>query len=136
MSTRLSDRTTTDPVVRGILVVTMAVTIVGILALVRAAAGGRVDHVTVRVDHQAGLAVQVEALDPSGDRVNLGEAEPKALTTFLEIPDIGASWTIVAAYGGQEVHRTTLARSDLAAGDWTVTIPSDATVALERDGFQ
>jgi catechol 2,3-dioxygenase-like lactoylglutathione lyase family enzyme len=136
MSTRLSDRTTTDPVVRGILVVTMAVTIVGVLALVRAAAGGRVDHVTVRVDNQAGLAVQVEALDPSGARVNLGEAESKALTTFLEIPDIGASWTIVAAYGGQEVDRTTLARSDLAAGDWTVTIPPDATVALERAGFQ
>ena len=104
MTTRLSDRTTTDPVVRGILVVTMAVTIVGVLALIRAAVGGRVDHVTVRVDNQAGLAVQVDALDASGARVGLGEAKPKILSTFHEIPDIGSRWTLVAAYGGQEVH--------------------------------
>ena len=64
------------------LVVTMAITIVGALALVRAAVGGRVDHVTVRVDNQAGLAVRVDALDPGGARVGLGEAEPRTLHTF------------------------------------------------------
>jgi catechol 2,3-dioxygenase-like lactoylglutathione lyase family enzyme len=136
MNTRLDDPMTTgDPVVHGIVVLTLAVTIVGVLALIRAAVGGGVDHVTVRVDNRAGLAVQVEALDPSGDRVNLGEAGPRTLTTFQEIPDVGAQWTLVAAYGGREVHRTTLARSDLAAGDWTVTIPAGATTALERAGY-
>jgi hypothetical protein len=34
------------------------------------------------------------------------------------------------------VHRTSLARSELAAGDWTVTVLADATGALERAGFQ
>jgi catechol 2,3-dioxygenase-like lactoylglutathione lyase family enzyme len=136
MSTRLSDRTTTDPVVRGILVVTMAVTIVGALALVRAAAVGRVHHVTVPVDNQAGLAVQVDALDAAGDRVGLGEAKPRALRTFEEVPDIGASWTIVAAYGGREVYREDPAKTELADRNWTITIPPDATDALEQAGFQ
>jgi hypothetical protein len=138
MTTGLDDATTTaDPVVRGIVIVTLAITIVGVLALIRAAVGGSgVDHVTVRIDNQAGLAVRVDALDASGDRVGLGEAEPRTLTTFQEIPDIGSRWTLVATYGGQQVHRQTLARTALAAGNWTVTIPPGATSALERAGFQ
>jgi hypothetical protein len=128
--------TTGDLVVQGILVLTLTITILGVLALIRAAVGGGVDHVTLRVENRAGLAVQVDALDASGDRVGLGEAEPGALTAFHEIPDIGARWTLVAAYGGQEVHRVTLTRSELAAGNWTVTIPAGATAALERAGFQ
>jgi catechol 2,3-dioxygenase-like lactoylglutathione lyase family enzyme len=137
MSTRLDDPTTTDdPILRGLVIVTMAITIVGVVALLRAAVGDGVDHVTVRVDNQAGLAVRVDALDASGDRVGLGEAEPRTLTTFQEIPDIGARWTLVATYGGQEVHRATLARTALAAGNWTVTIPAGATAPLERAGFQ
>jgi hypothetical protein len=138
MITRLDDATTTaDPVVRGIVIATMAITIVGVLALIRAAVGGSgVDHVTVRIDNHAGLAVQVDALDDSGDRIGLGEAEPRTLTTFQEIPDIGSRWTLVATYGGQQVHRQTLARTALAAGNWTVTIPVGATSALGRAGFQ
>jgi hypothetical protein len=137
MTTRLDDpTTTTDPVVRGIVIVTLAITIVGMLALIRAAVGGSVDHESVRIDNQGGLAVQVDALDASGDRVGLGQAQGRTLTTFQEIPDIGARWTLVATYGGQEVHRETLARTALAAGNWTVTIPAGATSALERAGFQ
>lgn len=106
MTTRLDDQTTTgDPMIRGVLIVTAAITIIGVVALIRAA----VDHVTVRVDNQAGLAVRVDALDASGDRVGLGEAKPGTSTTFQEIPDVGARWTLVAAYGDQEVHRETLA---------------------------
>ena len=137
MNTRLDEPTATgDAVVQGTLVLTLTITILGVLALIRAAVGGGVDHVTVRVDNRAGLAVQIDALDASGDRVGLGEAEPGALTTFHEIPDIGARWTLVGAYGGQEVHRQTLTRSKLAVSDWTVTIPAGATAALERAGFQ
>jgi hypothetical protein len=137
MNARLDETTSTaDPVVRGIVVVTLAITLVGVLALIRAAVGGGVDHVTVRIDNQAGLAVQVDALDASGDRVGLGEAEPRTPTTFQEIPDIGARWTLVVTYGGQQVHRQTLARTALAAGNWTVTIPAGASSALEQTGFQ
>jgi catechol 2,3-dioxygenase-like lactoylglutathione lyase family enzyme len=137
MNARLDETTsTTDPVVRGIVVVTLAITIVGMLALVRAAVGGSVDHVTVRIDNQAGLAVQVDALDAAGDRVGLGQAKPTTLTTFQEIPDIGPRWTLVATYAGQEAYRQTLARTALAAGNWTVTIPASATSQLERAGFR
>jgi hypothetical protein len=137
MTTRLEDRKTAhDPVIRVLVIVTAAITIVGVLALIRAATGGGVDHVTVRIDNQAGLPVQVDALDPSGDRVGLGEAKPKAMSPFHEIPDIGGQWTLVAAYGGQEIHRTILARADLAAANWTVAIPASATAELERQGFQ
>ena len=136
MNTRLDRPTATgDPVVRAVLAVTAVVTVIGILALLGAAGGGA-DHVTVRIDNQAGLAVQVDALDASGDRVGLGEAEPTTLTTFSQVPDVGSQWTLVAAYGGREVHRASLGRADLAAGNWTVTIPADATSALERAGFQ
>jgi len=137
MNTWLDDpRTTGDPVVQGLVVLTLAITIVGVLALVRAAVDGGVDHVTVRIDNRAGLAVQVDVLDASGDRVPLGEADARTLTTFHEIPDIGGRWTLVATYGGRQVHRTTVARSDLAAADWTFTIPAGATTALERAGYQ
>ena len=136
MNTGLDRPTATgDPVVRAVLAVTAVVTVIGILALLRAAGGG-VDHVTVRIDNQAGLAVQVDALNASGDRVGLGEAEPTTLTTFSQIPDVGSQWTLVAAYGGREVHRVSLTRADLAAGNWTVTIPAAATTTLERAGFQ
>jgi catechol 2,3-dioxygenase-like lactoylglutathione lyase family enzyme len=137
MNTRLGDpMTAADPVVRGTLIVTMAITTLGVLALIRAAIGGGVEHVTVRVDNQAGLAVQVDAVDAAGATVGLGEAERRTLTTFQEIPDIGPRWTLLATYGGQQVHRQTLARTDLAARNWTVTIPASATSALERAGFQ
>ena len=63
MNTGLDRPTATgDPVVRAVLAVTAVVTVIGILALLRAATGGGVDHVTVRIDNQAGLAVQVDAL--------------------------------------------------------------------------
>ena len=138
MNPRLDAATSTaDPVMRGILGVTLAITLVGMLVLIRAAVGGGgVDHVTVRIDHQGGLAVQVDALDASGGRVGLGQAEPRALTTFQEIPDVGSRWTLVTVYGGQEVHREPLARTALAAANWTVIIPASATRPLERAGFK
>ena len=137
MNPRLGDQTTTvDPMVRGIVTVTAVITILGVLALIRAAVGGGVDHVTVRVDNQAGLALQIDVLDASGDRVGLGEAKPETLTTFQEIPDVGARWTLVATYGSQEVHRESLPRTTLAAGNWRIVIPADATRPLERAGFR
>jgi hypothetical protein len=58
------------------------------------------------------------------------------VSTFHEVPDIGPTWTLVATYGGEEVHRDEVARTALAARDWTVTIPADATSELERAGLR
>jgi hypothetical protein len=90
----------------------------------------------VRVQNQAALPLQVDALDPTGARIGLGVAKAGTLSTFHEIPDVGPTWTLVATYGGTEVHQETMARSALAALDWTFTIPADTTAALERAGFQ
>lgn len=137
MNARLDNPLTeADPLLRGVLITTLAVAAIGMLLLVRASFAGGVDHVTVRVDNQAALVLQVDTIDASGARVGLGIAAPKTLTTFQEIPDIGPRWTLVATYGGQQVHRQTLARTELAARNWTVTIPVSATTALERAGFQ
>jgi hypothetical protein len=113
MTTRLDHPTTTaDPLVRAILAVTLAITLVGVAALVRAATGDRVHHVpAVRVQNQAALPLQVDALDPSGARIGLGQAKPGTVSTFHEVPDIGPTWTLVATYGGEEVHRETVART-------------------------
>jgi hypothetical protein len=55
MNTGLDRPTATgDPVVRAVLAVTAVVTVIGILALLRAAAGGGIDHVTVRIDNRRG----------------------------------------------------------------------------------
>jgi hypothetical protein len=134
MTTRLDQPTTTaDPVVRAILALTLAITLVGVAALLRAATADRVHHVpAVRVQNQAALPLQVDALDPTGARVGLGLAKAGARSAS----DVGPTWTLVATYGGEEVHREAVARAALAARDWTVTIPADAAATLERAGFQ
>ena len=138
MITRLDQPTTTaDPVVRAILALTLAITLAGVAALIRAATADRVHHIpAVRVQNQAALPLQVDALDPTGGRVGLGLAKAGTLSTFHEVLDVGPTWTLVATYGGEEVHREAVARSTLAARAWTVTIPADVTAALERAGFQ
>jgi hypothetical protein len=138
MTTRLDHPiTTADPLVRAILAVTLAITLVGVAALVRAATGDRVHHVAaVRVQNQAALPLQVDALDPTGARIGLGQAKPGTVSTFHEVPDIGPTWTLVTTYGGEEVHRETVAGTTLAGRDWTATIPAEVTVELERAGFR
>jgi hypothetical protein len=75
----------------------------------------------------------------AGDTVGLGEAGPKSLATLArvqEIPGIGPRWTLVATHAGQQVHRQTLARAELAARNRTVTIPASAARTLERAGLR
>jgi hypothetical protein len=137
MNARLDNPPTeTDPLVRGALITSVAIAVIGMLLLVRATFGSGVDHVTVRVDNQAALALQVDTIDAAGTAVGLGNADPRTLTTFQEVPDIGPRWTFVATYGGREVHRVALSRAELAARGWTVSIPATATTQLEEAGFR
>jgi hypothetical protein len=137
MNARLDNPLTeTDPLLRGVLITTLVVAAIGMLLLVRASFGGGVDHVTLRVDNQAGLVLQVDTMDVSGARVGLGSAAAKTLTTFQEIPDIGPRWTVITSYGGRQVHRVTMTRTELAARGWTVSIPATATTELEEAGFR
>ena len=83
------------------------------------------------------LGDQTTTVDPMvRGIVTVTEAKPETLTTFQEIPDVGARWTLVASYGSQEVHRESLPRTTLVAGNWRIVIPADATRPLERAGFR
>jgi hypothetical protein len=117
-------------------VAAVVVTALGALWLARAAVGGRPDYRTVRVDNQAALSLQVDAVDGDGGRLGLGLAGPRATTTFLEVPDLGATWTFVVSYGGQEVWRQAVGGRELAGRDWTVQVPDAVTMELERQGYR
>jgi hypothetical protein len=117
-------------------VVAVAVTALGALWLARAAVGGRPDYRTVRVDNQAALSLQIDAIDGDGGRVGLGLAGAQATTTFQEVPDLGGTWTFVVSYGGQEVWRQAVGGRELAGRGWTVQVPYAATVELERQGYR
>jgi hypothetical protein len=117
-------------------VAAVVVTALGALWLTRAAVGGRPDYRTVRVDNRAALSLQVDAVDGDGARVGLGLAGPQATTTFQEVPDLGGTWTFVVSYGGQEVWHQAVGGRELAGRGWTVQVPDDVTVELEKQGYR
>jgi hypothetical protein len=114
----------------------VVVAALGALWLVPTAVGGRPDYRTVRVDNRAGLPLQVDAAGSDGGRLGLGQAAPRATTTFQEVADPGESWTFVVSYGGQELLRQAVSGQELAARGWTVQLPEAATVELERQGYR
>jgi hypothetical protein len=128
--------TGTDRPVQVLAAAAVAVAAIGVLLLARAALGDQVDYRTVRVDNQAGLSLQVDAVDADGGTMGLGEAGPRSTTSFQEVADLGRAWTFVASYGGREVARQQLTGRELAARGWTVRIPGQATADLEAAGFQ
>jgi hypothetical protein len=119
-------------------VLAVAVTAVGALWLAQAAIGGRPTYRTVKVDNRAAVPLQVDAAgtDADGGRLGLGQAGPRATTTFSEVVDLGATWTFVVSYGGQELLRQTVHSRELAAQGWTVQVPESVTMELERQGYR
>ncbi len=126
----------TDRPVLVLAVVAVTVAALGALGLALAALGGRPRYLTVRVDNRTGLPLKVDAAGPDGGRLGLGVAGPGATTAFSEVVDLGATWTFVVSYGGQEVLRQTVSRQELAGRGWTVQVPQAATAELERQGYQ
>jgi hypothetical protein len=126
----------TDRPVLTVAVLAVVVTAVGALWLASSAVGGRPGHRTVRIDNQAGLALQVDAAGPDGGRLGLGLARPQATTTFHEVADRGGNWTFMFSYGGREVFRQPIGARDLAGRGWTVQVPGEVTMELERQGYR
>jgi hypothetical protein len=125
-----------DRPVAAVAVAAVVVAAVGALWLVLASLGGRPHDRTIKVDNRAGLAVQVDAVDGQGGVLGIGTAAARGVSTFHELPDLGRSWTFVFSYGGEELLRQRVAGRDLAARGWTVQVPAQATMALERQGYQ
>ena len=126
----------TDRPVLAVAALAVAVTAAGVLWLALAAAGGRPDYRTITVDNQAGLPLQVDAVAPGGGRLGLGQADPRGVTTFQELPDLGRTWRFSFSYGGQELAGETLSGRELAGRGWTVQIPGTVTMELERQGYR
>ena len=125
-----------DRPVLAVAVAAVVVAAVGALWLVLASVGGRPDYRTVRVDNQAGLAIQVDAVDADGGTLGLGLAGPKTVTTFHELPDLGRTWTFVFSYGGRELLRQPVGGRELADRGWSVQVPGEVTMKLERQGYR
>jgi hypothetical protein len=137
MSVRVRpDGTAVDRPVLAMAVLAVVLTAAGAVWLASSALGGRPDYRTVRVDNRAGLALQVDAAGPDGGRLGLGLADSQAVTAFDEVVDLGRTWTFVASYGGQEVWRQAVEGRELAGRGWTVQVPADVTLALERQGYR
>ena len=122
-----------DRAVQAVVAVTALLTALGMAWLVQAGIGDEPTYRTVRVDNQASLPLQVDAVDGAG-RLGMGEAGPRATASFDEVVDLGRTWTFVVTYGGREVSRQTITGGELAGRDWTIQIPAAATAALERQG--
>jgi hypothetical protein len=122
-----------DRAVQAVVAVTALLTALGMAWLVQAGIGDEPTYRTVRVDNQASLPLQVDAVDSAG-RLGMGEAGPRATASFDEVVDLGRTWTFVVTYGGREVSRQTITGEELAGRDWTIQIPAAATAALERQG--
>jgi len=125
-----------DRPVLAVAVAAVVIAAVGALWLVLASLGGRPDYRTVRVDNQAGLALQVDAVGADGGVLGLGLAGPGATTTFHELPDLGRTWTFVFSYGGRELLRQPVGGRELAGDGWTVQVPGEVTMELERQGYR
>ena len=125
-----------DRPVAAVAMVAVALAAAGALWLVLVSVGGRPDYRTVRVDNRAGLTLQVDAVDGDGGVLGLGLAGPEETTTFHELPDLGRTWTFVFSYGGQELLRQQVAGRELAARGWTVQVPDEVTMELERLGYR
>jgi hypothetical protein len=126
----------TDRPVAVVAIAAVVLTAIGAVWLAQAALGGRPAYRTVRVDNRAALPLQVDAVGAEGGRLGLGQAGPRATTTFSEVADQGPTWTFVVSYGGDEVLRQTVSGQELAGRGWTVQVPEEATMELERQGYR
>jgi len=106
----------TDPVVSVLALVAVVALVVMVGLLVRVGIRGDGGQVRLRIDNQAGLALQLDVDDAAGARMGLGPAPPRAVTT-VQVADIGTTWSFVASYGGQAVFRQTLSKTELQRRD-------------------
>jgi hypothetical protein len=70
-----------------------------------------------------------------GGWLDLGAVERQGSKTVEEVTDQGSRWLFRFSYGGVGGGEVALARSDLAAGGWHVTIPATVGQRLHDAGL-
>lgn len=73
-------------------------------------------RMTVELENQTGLTLNVEAVDAEGDVTALGRIEPGAAKTRVDVPVPSSEWTYVARYADEEVWRSDPVTPEVAAG--------------------
>ncbi len=66
--------------------------------------------------------------------LDLGAVESESTTTLEETIDQGKQWVFRFSYGGVQAGETTIARSELKANGWKLTIPSEVGERLRDAG--
>jgi hypothetical protein len=135
---RLDERALrSDWTIQALVAITLVIAAIGVGWLV--AAGATDDHVqhlpVVRVQNQTHLPLQLTVVDRDGARLTLGTHQPGP-SSNLDVVDMGPTWTFVASYGGREVFRRTVPRSEVTSRGWSLVIPTGTAAAVERQGFR
>ena len=127
-------RRRTDPwlVLRFVAVVMgLAFVVFGIPALMHGP--GFVDHLTVV--NPTGMAVEVSvARTGSDERLPIGSVPARSRTTFLDVVDMGGSWSMQVVANGAAHGDTTVSRAALSGHNWTFTVPDQLQSELSRGG--
>lgn len=103
-------------------------------ALVLSREPRHVGSVTIR--NPAEYRLNVSLANERGDRaLPLGAVDRGTYLTVDEVLDRGDSWIFHFSYGGQPAGVLQLTRDQLAAADWTVTVPDNVGATLEAAGL-
>jgi hypothetical protein len=106
-----------------------------LLGLAFSRAPAHVERITIRNPAEYRLNVQLASAGEHGE-VPLGSVDRDTYLVVEEVPDVGGEWVFHVGYGGFEAAEIRLARGELAAADWTITIPVGAGAALRDAGLQ
>jgi hypothetical protein len=87
------------------------------------------------IDNPTVYQVNVEVSGSDGGWLDLGAVERQGSKTVEEVTDQGSRWLFRFSYGGVGGGEVALARSDLAAGGWHVTIPATVGQRLHDAGL-
>jgi len=90
----------------------------------------------VTIDNPTLYTVNVEVSGTgAGDWLDLGAVDREASTTIEEVADQGPQWTFRFSYGWAAAGEVSVARADLAAAGWRLTIPETVGQRLHDAGL-
>ena len=97
------------------------------------ASPGSVNRVSIRNDTDYTLGITVAGAH-ADDWMDLGWASHNQVTAFEQVIDQGKTWTFRVAVEGQDGGQFSVSRADLAASNWTVSIPASVEAKLRTAG--